>query len=191
MIVISPILILAMDCNCPLCPSFVTWAPFDREMEQMVLMFLQRLAQLETILVHFNPACSPQPTYNSQPRRSLTLSWYSQFSYSSKMWCVTEKLFRQLRLIRARCVRAICRVTRRHAWQHRISTVQLLGRLASLTIDAYIIRRQLRWLGHAAKMSAARLPRNMMSCWMRSKLPRGAPFFTYDRGLYKSLKRWR
>ena len=111
--------------------------------------------------------------------------------YGSESWCVTEALFRQLRNFHARCVRAMCRVTRRHTRTHRISTVQLLARLGLPTIDSFITRRQLRWAGHVSRMDFRRLPRRMMSSWVRSKRPRGAPRFTYGRTLQKALKKAR
>ena len=102
--------------------------------------------------------------------------------YGSESWCLTEALFRQLRNFHARCVRAMCRVTQRH-------TRQLLGRLGLPSIDSFITRRQLRWAGHVARMDYGRFPRRMMSSWVRSKRPRGAPRFTYGRALRKALKK--
>jgi len=56
-------------------------------------------------------------------------------------------------------------------------------------MDTYVTRRQLRWLGHVARMPPNRLPRKMLTCWVNEKRPRGAPEFTYGRGIYKSLKK--
>ena len=109
--------------------------------------------------------------------------------YGSECWCLTEKLFRQLRNFHARCVRAMCRVNRRHTREHHISTADLLDRLGLATIDTFITRNQLRWAGHLRRMDFSRLPRRMMSCWVRAKRPRGAPRFTYGRALYKALQK--
>lgn len=109
--------------------------------------------------------------------------------YGSESWCLTEALFRQLRNFHARCVRAMCRVTRRHTRTHRISTADLLMRLGLSSVDTYITRHQLRWAGHVSRMDYRRLPRKMLSGWVRSKRPRGAPHFTYGRALRKSLKK--
>ena len=55
----------------------------------------------------------------------------------------------------------MCRVTRLHTWRNHIST-QELGQLMGIdSIDTYIYRRQLRWLGHVARMDFDRLPRRM------------------------------
>ena len=38
-------------------------------------------------------------------------------------------------------------------------------------------------------MSPQRLPRKMLASWVYAKRPRGAPEFTYGRGVYKCLKK--
>ena len=79
----------------------------------------------------------------------------------------------------------MCRVNLLHVRKHRISTESLLERLDLKSIDCYITRRQLAcWAGHVARMSFDRLPRKMLSYWVASKRPKGAPKFTYGRGLF-------
>ena len=109
--------------------------------------------------------------------------------YGSEMWCLTEALLHELRCFHARCVRSMCRVTRWHTRLHRISTEELLNRLNLDSIDTYINRRQLRWAGHVARMPTTRLPRKMLSSWVRNKRPCGAPRFTYGRTLKKALRK--
>ena len=104
--------------------------------------------------------------------------------YGAEHWCLTESLFRKLRVFHARCVRAMCRVNRLHTRVYRIRTSDLLNRLSLQSIDLYVNRRQLRWLGHVARMGPQRLPRKMLTSWVPSKRPRGAPNFTYGRGIY-------
>ena len=96
--------------------------------------------------------------------------------YGVECWCLTEKLLNRLRSFHHRCVRAMCRVT-------------LLERLSFNSIDTYVCRQQLRWAGHVIRMPWSRLPRKIMSCWVRSKRPRGAPRFTYGRSLVKCMKK--
>ena len=50
------------------------------------------------------------------------------------------------RLPRIMPLRDMCRVTRKHVWDHHISTQELGQRLGLETIDFYISRRQLRWV---------------------------------------------
>ena len=109
--------------------------------------------------------------------------------YGSETWCLTEILFNKLRVFHARCVRAMCRVNRLHTRQYRIRTTDLLTRVGLSPIDTYVTRRQLRWLGHVARMDFERLPRKMLTSWVKEKRPRGAPEFTYGRGVYKALKK--
>ena len=109
--------------------------------------------------------------------------------YGAEHWCLTEKLFSRLRIFHSRCVRAMCRVSRLHTRTHHIRTSDLLERVGLLPIDAYITRRQLRWLGHVTRMGSERLPRKMLTSWIRERRPRGAPDFTYGRGMYKALKK--
>ena len=100
-----------------------------------------------------------------------------------------RRLLNKLRIFHARCIRAMCRVTRRHTWRHRISSAELRMRTGLKTIDSYITQRQLRWAGHVARMDQSRLPRKMLSSWVRNKRPLGCPRFTYGRGLNKALKK--
>ena len=62
------------------------------------------------------------------------------------------------------------------------SSEQQRERLGLDSIEYYIARRQLRWLGHVLRMGPERLPRRMLSAWVAHKRPAGAPQFTYGRG---------
>ena len=75
----------------------------------------------------------------------------------------------------------------KHSREHRLSDSELRSRLGLQTIDVYISRRQLGWAGHLARMPFERLPRKMLSSWVRADRPIGAPQFTYARGLLKAL----
>ena len=55
-----------------------------------------------------------------------------------------------------------------------------------ISIDIYIACRQLRWLGHVARMDFDRLPRRMLSSWVPAPRPLGAPKMTYGRMIYKA-----
>ena len=108
--------------------------------------------------------------------------------YGSECWCLPEPLLERLRVFHAQCLRAMCRVTRVHTWRCHIST-QELGQLMGIdSIDTYIYRRQLRWLGHVARMPFdERTPRRMLSSWVAHPRPRGAPPMTYGRSIERAL----
>ena len=110
--------------------------------------------------------------------------------YGAECWCLTEKLFNKLLAFYARCVRAMCRVNRRHTYKHRISTSELLNRLQLSPIDTYVTRRQLQWAGHLSRMDYGRLPRKMLT-WVPEKRPVGCPYYTLGRSLYKALTKAR
>ena len=109
--------------------------------------------------------------------------------YVSECWTLTEKLYDRLRYFHHRCLRNMCRVTRLHTRKHSISNADLMERTGLSSIDSYISLRQLRWAGHVARMDFSRLPRKLLSSWVNSKRPRGAPSMTYGRGLWKALKK--
>ena len=107
--------------------------------------------------------------------------------FGCEAWCLTEVLMQRLRVFHAQCARAMCRVTRKHTWEHHISSEQLRERLGLDSIELYIHARQLRWLGHVRRMGPERLPRLMLSAWVAHKRPAGAPQLTYGRTVAKAM----
>ena len=108
--------------------------------------------------------------------------------YGAESWRVTEVMLQRLRVFHARCVRAMSRVSRKHTWKHRVSTATLERQLGLDSIDKYVTRRQLRWLGHVRRMEyGQRLPRRMLSAWVPCPRPRGAPPLTYGRSVGAAL----
>ena len=81
----------------------------------------------------------------------------------------------------------MCRVTRKHSWDHHLSTVRLERQLGLDSIGTHLSRRQLRWLGHVRRMDYERLPRRMLSSWVPCPRPCGAPPMTYGRSIYAAL----
>ena len=109
--------------------------------------------------------------------------------YGAECWSLTDFFLRKLRNFHHRCLRAMCRINRLHTRVHKITNVELLKRLSLLSIDTYFSKKQLRWAGHVVRMQWSRLPRKLLSSWVRSKRPKVAPRYTYGRSLYKSLKK--
>jgi len=91
--------------------------------------------------------------------------------YGAEHW-LTEKLFNRLRAFHARYLRAMCRVNRLHT--HHISTTDLFDQTGLSPIDSYITHHQLRWFDHVTRTESERLPRKMLTSWVREKRPRGA-----------------
>ena len=95
--------------------------------------------------------------------------------YGSEAWALTKALETRLERFHAGCVRAMCRVTRWQTWHHRIPQADLEARLGVQPISGMLRTRQLRWAGHVARMDFSRLPRRLLSCWVRRNRPRGRP----------------
>jgi hypothetical protein len=111
--------------------------------------------------------------------------------YGSETWSLTEELLGRLRGMHAQQLRAMCRVTRTHVWKQHITTQELGQRLGLDSIDTYIARRQLCWLGHVSCMDyETRLPRRMLSSWVTQRRPVGAPTMTYGRSAFKALSQF-
>ena len=55
-------------------------------------------------------------------------------------------------------------------------------------IDDYVRKRHLCWPGHMARLDFDKLPRKMLSSWLCTKCPVGAPEYTYSCDMFKSLK---
>ena len=78
----------------------------------------------------------------------------------------------------------------------KTSLLEIISGLASATSGSIrwngsvMKRRQLRWLGHVRRMPFNRLPRRMLSSWVPSTRPSGAPRMTYGRGIRKALKKF-
>ena len=108
--------------------------------------------------------------------------------YGSECWSLTTALLQRLRVFHAQCLRAMCRVTRKHTWDHHISTQELGQRMGIESIDMYLARRQLRWLGHVSRMPYERLPRRMLSSWVPATRPKGCPEMTYGRTMYRAME---
>jgi hypothetical protein len=107
--------------------------------------------------------------------------------YGAESWSTTEVMLQRLRVFHARCVRGMCRVSRKHTWAHRLSTSELERRLGLKSIDTYLARRRLGWLGHVRRMDFERLPRRVLSSWVPCPRPRGAPPMTYGRSIRGAL----
>ena len=92
--------------------------------------------------------------------------------------------------------------------QERIRNSALRSKVKISSIDVYVQRRQMAWLGRLAQMGEERIPRRMMSCWVYRKRvtaaqrralqrrgelpwgrPVGAPEYTWGRGMYSTLEK--
>ena len=108
--------------------------------------------------------------------------------YGSESWCLTQKLWNQLRSFHHRCVRAMCGINMWHVEHCRITTAQCLQLSQLRSIETYVVRRQLQWAGHVARMEEHRLPRRFLTAWCYQARPAGGQEFTYGKGLEFALR---
>ena len=108
--------------------------------------------------------------------------------YGCECWSLTEKALYSLRVFHNQCVRTMYRVTRKNTWKHMITNDSLRQRMNLHAIEFYIYGRQLCWLGKVARMEMSRLPRQMLSTWVKNKRPVRRPRLTYGATVNKALK---
>jgi hypothetical protein len=128
--------------------------------------------------------------------------------YGSECWCLTQKLWSKLRVLHSSSVRVVAGCSKYRQWQERIRNSTLRSKVKISSIDVYVQRRQMAWLGRLAQMGEERIPRRMMSCWVYRKRitaaqrralqragelpwgrPVGAPEYTWGRSMYSTLEK--
>ena len=138
--------------------------------------------------MRYASAFSLPATFQQWPNDQFIYQLFFLFYlYGSECWSLTEKLLDRLKVFHSQCIRSMCRVTKQHTWEHRISAAELRERSGLHPIDYCIFSRQLCWLGTFSRMDFGRLPRRMLSCWVPRKRPVGRPRFTYGETLNKAL----
>ena len=108
--------------------------------------------------------------------------------YGAETWSLTKVLFNRMRTFHVQCVRTMCLVTKRQMWKEHISTKSLELKLGMQSIDVYVYRRQLAWVGHVSRIGFERMPRKLLSSWINHRQPRGGVEMTYGRGLGKAFR---
>ena len=88
--------------------------------------------------------------------------------YGSETWSLTEVLFNYLRTVHVEFVWAMCAVTKRMVLKKHIPTKSLKTLLGMQSIEIYVYRRQLAWVGHVSRMEWVRISRK---CFVFSRGP--------------------
>ena len=83
----------------------------------------------------------------------------------------------------------MCRINRWRTRRQHIRNEHLLDHLRLLPMRSYIDHRQLRWLGHVARMGPERLPRKFLACWCPHNRPVGRPLLPYGESVGNALAR--
>ena len=84
--------------------------------------------------------------------------------------------------------RAMCRISMWHTQASSITNASVLQLPKLRHIETHVIRRQLQWAGHIARMGPERLPRKFLTSWCYNARPRARPDFTFGEGLKVALQ---
>ena len=109
----------------------------------------------------------------------------SALLYGSETWTCYRRHIRLLESFHMRRLRAIVGIR----WQDLISNVKVLEMTQSTSIQCWIIRAQLRWVGHVIRLPSGRLPQQILySELSHGKRARGAPKKRFKDNLKANLK---
>jgi hypothetical protein len=109
--------------------------------------------------------------------------------YGCETWAISAAALGKLRVFFNQCVRGMCHVNMWKTREFHIKTVTLLRRLRLRSLDFYIHRRVIKWLGHVARMPFGRLPRKFLTGWVRAPRGRGAGRLHYGTHAQSCLRR--
>ena len=77
--------------------------------------------------------------------------------YGCETWTLYRKHMKQLEQFHQRSLRSIMRIR----WQERVTNQEVLDKANLTSIEATILRSQLRWSGHVIRMNSQRIPRQV------------------------------
>ena len=104
--------------------------------------------------------------------------------YGSETWVTYRSHIRLLERFHQRCLRTILNIH----WSDFITNVEVLEQAEVSSIEAMILKYQLRWVGHVSRMEDHRLPKIVMFGELSSgHRLRGAPKKRFKDSLKKSL----
>ncbi|KAL0167122.1 hypothetical protein M9458_038966, partial [Cirrhinus mrigala] len=127
--------------------------------------------------------------YNKQLKQSTRISVYraivlTTLLYGSESWVLYRSQLRLLERFHQRCLRTILGIH----WSDYVTNVEVLEQAETVSIEALLLRTQLRWAGHVSRMEDYRLPKIILYGELATgHRDRGAPKKRYKDCLKKSL----
>ena len=104
--------------------------------------------------------------------------------YGSETWTWHRKHLNQLEVFHMRCLRSIMGIR----WQDKVTNLEVLQKANASSIEALVVKSQLRWTGHVIRMSENRLPKKLLYGELSSGLrKRGRPRKRYKDCLKANL----
>ena len=84
--------------------------------------------------------------------------------YGSESWVLYQHHLRLLERFHQRCLRTILNIH----WSDFTTNTEVLMQAETISIEALLLRSQLRWVGHVARMEDHRLPKIVLYCELSS-----------------------
>ena len=109
----------------------------------------------------------------------------SSLLYGCETWTLYRRHIKQLEKFHNRSLRMIMNIR----WQDKITNLEVLDRAKSMSIEAMLMKAQMRWTGHVIRMDASRIPRIVMFAELKEGSRRqGRPKLRYKDTLKGNLK---
>jgi len=105
--------------------------------------------------------------------------------YRCERWTLYRRSIRRLDQFHLRCLRKIARVK----WQNRIPNTDVLNTCGIMGREAFLLKAQLRWVGHIMRMPDSRIPKQVFLGRLASgKRLQCEPVFRYKDAVKVNLK---
>ena len=109
--------------------------------------------------------------------------------YGSETWAIKSRTMHKLEAFHNRCMQCILGITSEQQIQERITTVQLRRRFGlNCSLEGIISKRRLRWLGHVARMSEERIPKQLLFGWLPKTRPTHRPWLRWRDKVRQDLR---
>ena len=105
--------------------------------------------------------------------------------YGAEAWTVYRRQVKKLHAFMMRHLRSIMRIT----WMDKVTNKEILERTGLPSMEDLLIRKNLRWTGHLMRMSADRLPKQVLYTQLSSgHRKRGRPRLRFKDTIKRNLK---
>ncbi len=109
----------------------------------------------------------------------------SALLYGAETWTTYRRHLKALERYHQRCLRKLFRIP----WEHRRTNISVLEQAQLTSIEAMIVKSQLRWSGHLVRMEDSRLPKQLFYSELhQGKRTRGGQSKRYKDTLKSILK---
>ena len=171
--------------------SFVISQFFCLHAPKIMTRLIVRVSEAEPCFtVHRNVFWWFYPIWNNKHLKKATkISVYrtvvlTTLLYGSESWVTYRHRLRLLESFHQRCLRSILNIH----WSDYITNVEVLQQAGITSIEAMLMKTQLRWAGHVSRMEDHRLPKIVLYGELSTgHRVRGAPKKRYQDSLKKSL----